>query len=269
MEEKISKLKDILKSYGSMIVGYSGGVDSTLLCYYAHETLKDSFLAITAVSELFTPEEIEEATRIATTFSWPHLVIESTEMEDDTFTENNNLKCKWCKDIKFQKLLDLAKNKNYNVVTAGDNLDDLKDYRPGLKQAKKLGIKSPFIEAGITKADIRILAKKAGLPNHDKPSNPCLASRIPYGIPITKDALQKIYKSEKYLQSLGYQPLRVRHHGSMAKIEIPKSSLINFISFHADAVAKTLKEIGYTYVVLDIEGFRSGSLNETIEEDNG
>lgn len=268
MEEKIKKLKEILKSYESVIVGFSGGVDSTILCYFAHLVLQDKFLAVTANSETITTAELEEAKKIAETFKWPHLIVESDELKYVEFTNNPKDKCKWCKDIRFKQIIKIAEQKGYRYVASGDNIDDLQDYRPGLKHAHSLGIKSPLLESGITKNEIYSLARELDLPNCNKPANPCLASRIPYGIKITPENLKMISDAEKFLKELGYSPVRIRHHNNLARIEVDKSKIINFVSFHADLVTEKLKEIGYTYVVLDLQGYRTGSLNEVILEDN-
>lgn len=264
MDEKINRLKEILKSYKSMIAGFSGGIDSTLLCYYGHKVLKDGFIAITAVSETLSTEELDEAINIAKKYNWSHLVVKTKEMENELFTRNTPEKCKWCKDIRFKELLKLAEERGVNIVAAGDNFDDLKDYRPGFKHAQTMNIKSPLIEAGLNKQEIRAIAKTLGLPNYDKPANPCLASRIPYGITITKEALFMIKESEDFIRSLGYSYVRVRHHNDLARIEIDKNQIVKFVSFHSNSVIEKLKQIGYTYIVLDLQGYRMGSLNEVI-----
>jgi uncharacterized protein len=163
----------------------------------------------------------------------------------------------------------MAQARGYDYVLAGDNMDDLSDYRPGYQHAKTLGIISPLIEAGLNKTDIRKLAKEAGLPNYNKPANPCLATRIPYGIPVSTEALKMIKAAEDCLHNLGYTTVRVRHHNNLARIEIEKAKILQFISFHGDLINKQLKEIGYHYVTLDLNGYRSGSLNEVLEDING
>ncbi len=268
MNNKIKHLKDLLSSYKSVIAGYSGGVDSTLLCYYAHEVLKDNFLAITATSETLPPEELAEAKEIAQKYNWNHLIVQTGELNNSLFTNNTPEKCKWCKDIRFQEINKIAKERKIETVIAGDNTNDLKDYRPGFKHAKTLGIKSPLLEAGFSKQDIRNLAKEIGLPNYNKPANPCLASRIPYNIEITPKALQMVYEAEKLLKNIGYKIVRVRHYNNMAKIEIEKDKIIAFVSFHSSLVADKLKQIGYKQTCLDLNGYRMGSLNEDIVVNN-
>ncbi len=265
---KITNLKKILSSYESAIVAYSGGVDSTLLCYLAKETLGSKFIAITATSEVYPAEEQKEAITIAKDYNWPHKVIPTKEMEDNNFISNTPQKCGYCKEIRFKELLQFARNNGYKHVLSGDNIDDLNDYRPGYQKAKDLGIKSPYIEAGITKSEIRAIAKDLNLPNYNKPASPCLATRIPYGIKITTEALKMVAEAEAFIRYLGYNIVRVRHYDTMAKIEIEKGKIINFVSFHADLVSSRLKEIGYQYTALDLEGYRMGSLNEVLENKN-
>lgn len=269
MEEKVNKLKEIISNYPDLIVGFSGGIDSTLLCYLGHQLLKNNFLAITASSKTLTKEELQETEKLTAKYNWNHLIIETDELENKDFTKNTPDKCKFCKEIRFKKLLEFAQKENFLVVASGDNVDDLADYRPGLKQAHSMGIKSPLIEAGFTKKEIRQLAKDIGLPNYDKPSNPCLASRIPYGIEITIDALNKIDQSENLLQSLGYKIARVRHHNDLARIEIETSKIMDFSLNHSKLVVEKLKQIGYKYVCIDLEGYRTGSLNEGLMKNNG
>lgn len=266
--QKIKALKGILASYKTAIVAFSGGIDSTLLCYFSYEVLSDNFLAVTAASETINSLELSQAKELAEEYHWPHLVVFSNEMADPRYTENTPEKCKWCKDIRFKAIKEIADQKGFEYILSGDNVDDFDDYRPGLQHAVTLGMKSPLVEAGFTKNDIRSVAQKSGLSNYNKPSTPCLASRIPYGILLTKEALDMVDQGEQFLKSLGYTLVRVRHHGSLAKIEIPKEQLLNFMSFHADAALCKLKEIGYKYVSLDLQGFRSGSLNEVLNLKN-
>jgi pyridinium-3,5-biscarboxylic acid mononucleotide sulfurtransferase len=200
MNDKLKRLKELIKSYESMIVGFSGGVDSTLLCYLGFELLNDQFLAITAKSETLTLEDLQEAKTIATKYSWPHMIIQSNELNNEKFIANTPNRCAICKEIRFKNIIEFARKNGFNVVASGDNLDDMKDYRPGLQKIRELGVKSPLLEAGFTKEEIRILAKELGLPNHDKPSNPCLATRLPYGTSITPESLNMISKAEKFIK---------------------------------------------------------------------
>lgn len=262
--DKIERLKNLILSYESLIVGYSGGIDSTLLCFFAHQVLKDNFLAITASSEVYTEEELSEAISIAQKYGWPHLIIHSEDLKNDNFTQNTPDRCKWCKDIRFKEIIKIAQERGFKNIAAGDNLDDMQDYRPGFKHARTLGIKSPLLEAGLTKQEIRETAKSLDLPNHNKPSNPCLASRFPYGIKITPEGLKMVAEAENFIHKLGYSSVRVRHHNNLARIEIKPVQIINFVSFHANLAIEKLKQLGYTYITLDLQGYRMGSLNEEI-----
>lgn len=265
MIAKIENLKDLIKNYTSAIVAYSGGIDSTLLCYFANEVLADKFLAVITTSETLTEEEIQTAMDIAKKYDWPLLKIKSQELEEEIFIQNNADKCKWCKDIKIREIKKIAIDKGFKEIITGDNLDDLKDYRPGFKHAQTLGVKSPFIDANINKQEIRTISKEIGLPNYEKPSTPCLASRIPYGIRITKENLKKVEAAEFFIKSLGYNVVRVRHEENTAKIEIEKEHQAHFTSTHAEIVVEKLKEIGYTYVVLDLQGYKIGNLNKVLK----
>ena len=264
MNQKIDKLKSILATYKSVIIGFSGGIDSTLLCYYANEVLKNKFLAITAISETITEEEISQVKELSSLYGWPHKIIMSNELSNDNFIANTPERCKICKDIRFKEILKLAQELDYKVVASGDNIDDLKDYRPGYVHIKSLGVKSPLIEAGMSKYDIRTIAKEIGLPNYNKPSNPCLATRLPYGTKITIENLQKIAIAEKFINDLGYLEVRVRHHNDIARIELLSTEIVDFISLHSSIVNKKLKSLGYKYVTIDIQGYRVGSLNEVL-----
>lgn len=269
MEPKINKLKEIIKNYKRVIVAYSGGIDSTLLCYLAYEALKEDFLAITCHSEIYPDDELQEAINITKKYNWPHLVITTQELENEDFITNNKDRCGYCKASRSEIITSIAKEKGYNYILSGENIDDLNDYRPGIKKAIEAGVKMPFIEAEIGKNEIRSIAKGLNIPNYNKAANPCLATRIPYDIKITTKALKTVNEAEKLIRDLGYQQVRVRHYNDLARIEIEKSKIINFMSFHSDLVNQKLKELGYNYVTIDLQGYRTGSLNEAINKING
>lgn len=268
-ESKLDNLKSILESYKSVIVAYSGGVDSTFLCYVANTVLKDKFQAVTAVSETMPEKELSICKEIAKQYGWNHHIIYSNELNNKDFTDNPPDKCAICKEIKFTEILNSIHMYNSTKLLSGDNYDDLNDYRPGLKKAQELGVQTPLIETKITKNDIREFLKEWNIPNYDKPATPCIASRIPYGTEITKKSLKMITSAEAFIKKLGYDIVRVRHHGSLARIEIEQGKILNFISFHSGIVDKHLKELGYTYTTLDLSGYQMGSLNKEINTENG
>lgn len=268
-EHKFSELKRILKEYESVIVAFSGGIDSTFLCYTANEVLKDKFLAITATSETIPPEELKDTKALTKHFGWNHKIISSNELGNEAFTQNPPEKCAICKEIKFKEIIKVAQNNRYKHILSGDNYDDLEDYRPGLKKAHQLGIKTPLIDVKLSKKEIRELSKELNIPNYNKPSTPCMATRIPYGTKIDSKNLKMVSDAELFIKNLGYAVVRVRHHGNLARIELEPGKILNFISFHSGLVDKYLKGLGYTYTALDLRGYRMGSLNEEIKIKNG
>jgi pyridinium-3,5-biscarboxylic acid mononucleotide sulfurtransferase len=266
MNDKVERVKAILQEMESVLVAYSGGIDSTLLLKLAHDVLGARALAVTAVSPTLPDYELAEAEAIAQEIGARHVVFDKHEMEDERFLANTPDRCYFCKATVCQQLVAYAQQEGYNYVIDGSNADDTGDYRPGARAAREYGMRSPLQEAGFTKAAIRALARELELPNWDKPSSACLASRIPYGDPITAEKLTQIGRAEGVLRDLGLQQYRVRHHGDVARIEVAHTDF-DVILTHRDSIVAALKALGYAYVALDLVGFRSGSMNEVIGRD--
>jgi uncharacterized protein len=263
---KRERLRQIIQDMDRVIVGYSAGVDSTYLARVCHDVLgPDRALAVTAVSASMPPQEAEEAGRIAREHGFRHLVIHTDELEDERYAANPTNRCYFCKTELFDRLLALAQEQGYRYVLDGTNLDDTGDFRPGETAGREHGVRSPLQEAGLTKADIRALSRELGLPTADKPASACLSSRIPYGQRVTVEKLRQINEAEQFLRGLGFRQVRVRHHETIARIEVPRADFPRFFDEGVnDAIAQRLKEIGFAYVTLDLRGYRSGSLNEML-----
>ena len=260
--DKFSKLRSIIQNYGSAVVAYSGGIDSTLLSYVTHHILAQKSLMVTVKSEFITDQELKEALELAEKYRFNHTILNLNVLDKTQVTKNDPQRCKYCKELIFGQITELAKQKGYQYIFDGSNVDDISDYRPGFEAIKKLGVKSPFIEADFTKSNIRNLAKTLELPIWNKPALACLASRIPYETTITQQNLQQVEQAESCLNELGYSGLRVRHHGKIARIELNQSDIESFITKHSNEINIKLKKLGYNYVCLDLEGYRTGSLNE-------
>ncbi|MBD0345538.1 MAG: ATP-dependent sacrificial sulfur transferase LarE [Coleofasciculus sp. Co-bin14] len=266
LEQKLEQLKTIFAEMERALIAYSGGVDSTLVAKIAYDVLGDRALAITAVSPSLLPEELEDARIQAATIGIPHEVIETHEMNNPNYTSNPVNRCYFCKSELHDTLKPLALQRGYPYVVDGVNADDLRDYRPGIQAAKERGVRSPLAEVGVTKAEVRQLSKQLGLPWWDKPAQPCLSSRFPYGEEITLNKLQRVGRAEIYLRRLGYSNLRVRSEGDTAKIELPPEQIKEFV-FTTDltALVSTFQTFGFIYVTLDLEGYRSGKLNQVLQ----
>ena len=258
--EKVQKLKEILAGMGSILVAFSGGTDSSLVLKVAHDVLGDKAIAMTAVSASLPTSERLEAIQIAKQIGAQHILVDSDETSDPAYLANSPNRCFFCKKETYGKLTAFAKEHGFQTIVDGTNADDTGDYRPGRKAACEFHVRSPLLEAGFTKAEIRNLARELGLPNWDKPAAACLSSRIPYGTTITLGALSQVERAEALLHGLGLRQLRVRHHGPVARIEAEPEDFPRLLE-HREEIVTTLKAIGYTFVSLDLAGFHSGSMN--------
>lgn len=263
---KEQHLQEELKKVSSLIVAYSGGVDSAYLAYAAHQALGDRMLAVTALSESFSTRDREMAETCARQFNFPHEFIHTSELANPDYRANNPNRCFFCKDELFNRLDDLAANRGFAAVAYGVNLDDQGDWRPGHRAAQKHAVLAPLLAAEMTKADIRWLAQEAGLPVWDRPASACLASRIAYGLEVTPERLAVIEKSEEAVRALGFSQFRVRHHGNLARVEIAPEELPRALSAEmAGKFVEIFKPLGFAYVTLDLEGYRRGSLNANVK----
>lgn len=257
------RLEEAMADLGSVVVGFSAGVDSSVVLAAAVAALGSRALAITAVTETITEEDIELAETVARDLGAAHEWVEYSELAIDNYAANPSNRCYFCKDALYVRLATIGRERGFAYVLDGTNADDAADYRPGRTAAREQGVRSPLLELGITKQQVRALATSYGLPNHDKPSAPCLSSRVPYGTTITLDMLRQIGRAERALRELGFGELRVRHHGDVARIEVPTSDFARAIELAAD-IDRAVRSAGYLHVALDLAGFRSGSLNAAI-----
>jgi uncharacterized protein len=264
---KLASLKNEIKTMGGATVAFSGGVDSTFLLKVAAEVLGDNVLAVTLKSPSFPKREIDAAVSFAKRFKVKHLILESREFENPDFIKNDSLRCYYCKKEEFGKIITEAHNNGIDFVIDGQNYDDISDYRPGAKAALELGVISPLKNNNLTKDEIRRLSKEMGIPGWDRPSFACLASRIPYGTRISESLLEKIGHLEDFLINEGFKQVRVRHHGEIARIEVEKEDFpILFGKPLMPGIISEFKKAGYLYVTLDLEGYRTGSMNVALKK---
>jgi pyridinium-3,5-biscarboxylic acid mononucleotide sulfurtransferase len=265
-EEKLSNLRSLLRSYGPLAVAFSGGADSTLLLKAALDELgPDKVVALIGVSETFPRSEREQALELAEQLGARHIEVMTKELDTSAFAENTSERCYHCKRELLTKFLSIAKEEGFLAVADGSNADDLKSSRAGLRAVRELGTHSPLAEVGMTKEEVRQLSRELGLPTAVKPASACLASRIPFGTPITRERLGQVERAEDFLRGLGVTQMRVRHHGEVARIEVTPPEFYLVLN-NRDWIVKEFKMLGFSYVTMDLQGYRSGSMEETLRK---
>lgn len=263
--QKEARLVEILQELGSVVVGFSGGVDSAYLAYVANRVLGDKALCVTAMSPSYPSFQLQETRDFAARYQLRHLEIQSEELDNPAYRENASNRCYFCKSDLFSKLQTVAEERGFNAILDGTNFDDLGDYRPGRKAAAETSVRSPLLEAQMTKLDIREMSRRAGLPTWDKPALPCLSSRFPYGVSISAEKLSVVDRGESLLRSFGFRVFRVRYHESLVRLEFSPDELPMALNLTMAAILlKEFKGLGFKYVTVDLEGYRSGSLNEVL-----
>lgn len=265
MDAKFEELKELLRGTGGAVVAFSGGVDSTFLLKVAHMILGERAVALTTSSPTVPPGELESAEKLAELIGCQHMIVSSHELENTSFSQNPVNRCYFCKDELYRICRSQADRLGITTVVDGTNLDDLKDHRPGLKAAKEWHIRHPLVEARMTKEEIRRHSRDLNLPSWDKPAIACLSSRFPYGIEINLENLEKIAACERFLQELRFREFRVRYHGDLVRIELARQEIDRlFDPITREAIVLRFKEIGFTFVSLDLQGYRTGSMNEPL-----
>ena len=266
LQEKQQLLLDELRTFARVIIAYSGGVDSAFLLRASLEAVgPENVLAVIGVSPSYPSREYTEAISLAETLGAQYRVIHTEEIQDARYAANPNNRCYYCKHDLFTRIIQLAEEEGYTAVLDGNNADDIGDWRPGQQAARELGVRSPLIEVGMTKADIRELSRVYGLPTWNKPASACLASRIPYGTRITPETLQTVEQAENALRDLGFAQVRVRHHDTVARIEVAPDEIARLIDPQLrETVVQQLRALGYQFITLDLQGYRMGSFNEAL-----